>query len=287
MGSKQKAQAPDPRIGEAAMRQADLNERMFSDYTTNDRPWMQAISDRVLGVTEANARRAGELGDYQLGQMKRNDERYWNTAIPFEDQLLRDVNRFDSQGYKDKQIASAQADVQSAMDNVQQQSTRGLMRRGVNPSSGYALANQGMMDLGKATALATAANKTRMAADQIGLSTKMSMYGGMKGLAGLGATNAGLATGAIGAGNQSGAGMSGAGTSYLSANNAALSGYNSGMNGALGTMNNFSNLGIQAAQVNNASDPMGTILGAAAGAGSAYATGGLSQMGRKSGWANT
>lgn len=284
---KQDAPAPDPRVGEAAMRQAALNEKMFADYTANDRPWMQSVASRALQLSEDNARRSAELGDYQLGAMKKNDARYWGVAVPFEDQLLRDVNRFDSEGYKQNQINMAKADVQEAFDNAGAESARGLMRRGVNPGSGMALATRGSMDIGKATALATAANKTRMAADQIGLSTKMSMYGGMKGLAGLGATNASLATGAIGAGNGSGAGMTGAAGSYLNANNAALAGYNSGMNGSLGTMNQFSSLGIQAAQANNAADPMGTILGAAAGAGAAYATGGLSTLGKNSKWANS
>lgn len=279
------APAPDPRIAEAALRQTALNEKMFADYQTNDRPWMQQVSSRALGITEANAARAAELGDYQLGQMKRNDERWWNTAVPFENQLLSDVNRFDSKAYKGEQVASAKADVQEAFDNVQAQTSRGLARRGVAPGSGMALATAGMQDIGKATALATAANKTRMAADQIGLSSKMSMYGGMKGLAGLGNANAGMAVGAMGTGNQSAAGMTGAAGAYLGANNAALGAYNGGMNGALGTMNAYNSNQIKSAEVNMANDPMNTILGAAAGAGMAYATGGLSTMGKNASWA--
>lgn len=282
---KQDAPAPDPAMGEAAKEQIALNRDMYNDYRENDRPWMQSVADRALGISERNASKAAELTDYQLGSMKKNDARYWDVAVPFEDQLLSDVKRFDSQGYKQGQIDSAKADVQSSFDNVQAQTARGLNRRGVNPSSGYALATQGMGDIGKATALATAANKTRMAADQIGLSSKMSIYGGMKGLAGLGNANASLATGALSTGNQSGAGMTGAAGSYLNANNAALSGYNSGTSAGIGGLGQYSSLGINAAQTNNASDPMGTILGAAAGAGAAYATGGLSTMGKNASWA--
>ena len=267
---KSDAPAPDPRMGEAALKQLEFNKQQYEDYRNDDMPWMRGIAERALGVSEANAARSGALSDYQLGMMKRNDARYQNVAVPFEDQLLADVNRFDSQSYKDAQVASAKADVQSAFDNAQAESTRGLMRRGVNPGSGMALAMRGAGDIGKATALATAANKTRMAADQIGLSSKMQMYGGMKGLAGLGATNAGLATGAMGMGNASAGGMTGAAGSYLGANNAALAGYNSGTSAGISGLGTYSSLGIQAAQANNASDPFNTLLGAAAGGAGAY-----------------
>ena len=274
------APAPDPRMAEASLRQVALNEAQFKNYQEVEQPWMRSVAAEALGISRANADRANALSDYQLANMKFNDQRYKDVAIPFEDQLLKDVNRFDSQGYKDQQVASAKADVQSAFDNAQAQSQRGLQRRGVNPASGMALATQGANDIGKATAMATAANKTRMAADQIGLSSKMSMYGGMKGLAGLGNANASLAMGSMGTSNASGAGMTGAAGSYLGANNAALAGYNSGMGSGLSSLGSYSKLGIDAASANMANDPTNAILGAATGVGMAYATGGMSEMGK-------
>jgi hypothetical protein len=170
--------------------------------------------------------------------------------------------------------------------------------------------------------MASAANKTRQAADQVGLSTKMQMYGGMRGLAGLGATNAGLATGAMGAGigavgagtsaigtgygsmnagigamgignsalgaMQSGAaGMTNANSSYLNANNANFAGAQSGMSSGIQGLGSYTSLGQKASEMNNANDPFGTILGAAAGMGSAYLTGGLSASGAAAGKAGT
>ncbi len=264
------APAPDPRMAEAANRQLDMAEQQYDDYRNIDMPWMRNIAEGALGITRQNAERAGALSDYQLDQMKFNDERYRTVGIPFEDQLLEDVERFDSDGYKQSQVAAARADVQSGFDNVQEQTMRGLMRRGVNPASGMALATRGAMDIGKATALATAANKTRMAADQVGLSTKMQMYGGMRGLAGLGATSAGLAVSGIGAGNQSAGGMTGAGNSFLGANNAAAGVFNSGMSSGISGLGSYTQLGQRSAEINNASDPFNTILGAAAGIGSSY-----------------
>lgn len=330
-GGKGDAPAPDPRMGEAALKQIELNEKVFNAYRNEDMPWMKTIAERAMGISQDSAGlardqfgfsrdlanrqlgmaqtqvdRSNALADYQLEQMKFNDDRYRNVAIPFEDQLLKDVNRFDSAGYKQGQINAAKADVQESFDNAQQQGLRGMMRRGVNPNSYSFVSAANGGDLAKATAMASAANKTRMAADQVGLSSKMQMYGGMKGLAGLGATNAGLAAGSIGTGfnglnagvsalgvgngalgaMQSGAGgmMSAAG-GYLGANNAALSGFNGGMSAGISGMGQYTQLGQSATQINNASDPMGTILGAATGAGMSYLTGGLSTMGKNARWA--
>lgn len=332
-GGKGDAPAPDPRMGEAAIRQLDMAERQYNDYRTQDMPFMRDIANRALGISEGSAslardqfgfsrdvaneqlamgreqlgltrsqvERANALGDYQLEQMRFNDDRYRNVAIPFEDKLLSEVDRFDSASYKQGLIGQAQADVGSAFDRAGAESTRNMQRRGVNPNSGAALAMSNQNSMAKAMAMASAANKTRQAADQVGLSTKMQMYGGMKGLAGLGATNAGLATGAMGAGTsaigtgygslnagigamgignsalgamQSGAGgMTSAYGSYLGANNAAAGSFNQGMSSGIQGLGSYTQLGQNATQINNASDPFGTILGAAAGIGTQWALG--------------
>jgi hypothetical protein len=264
-GGKGSAPAPDPRMGEAALKQIELNERIFADFQENDRPWMRNIANEALGISRENARRSNALSDYQLSTMQFNDDRYRNVAIPFEDRLLQDVNRFDSQGFKDQMVASSMGDVQSAFSGAAEQQRRGLARMGVNPNSGRmaALSSQGGFE--QAKAMADAANKTRQAAEQIGLSSKMQLYGGMKGLAGLGATNAGLAVNSINAGNASGAGMTGAAGSSLNANNAALGMMNSGVSAGIQGYGNYANLGIRSAEVNMQNDPFNMMLGAATG----------------------
>lgn len=353
-GGKGDAPAPDPRMAEMAARQLDMAQAQYNDYRTQDMPFMRELANRAIGVSEGSAalardqfgfsrdvaneqlamgreqlgltrdqlgltrsqvERANALGDYQLEQMRFNDDRYRSVAIPYEDRLLGEVDRFDSASYKQGLIGQAQADVGSAFDRAGAESTRNMQRRGLNPNSGAALAMSNQNSMAKAMAMASAANKTRQAADQVGLSTKMQMYGGMKGLAGLGATNAGLATGAMGAGTgalgagtsaigtgygslnagigamgvgnsalgamQSGAaGMMSANGSYLNANNANFAGAQSGMSSGIQGLGSYTQLGQRATEMNNANDPFGTILGAAAGMGSAYLTGGLSQAGK-------
>jgi len=269
-GGKGSAPAPDPRMGEAAMAQVDLNKKIYNDYRDQDAPWMKDIANRTLGISEENAARAGKIADYQFDVTKRNDERYFNTTVPFEDQLLKDVERFDSKGYKDQQVASALGDVQQSFSAANEQQTRGLARMGVNPNSGKFAAAKTGIGIEQAKATANAANKTRMAADQIGLSSKMQMYGGLKGLAGLGATNAGLAISATGTGTNSATAMTGAGSSYLNANNNAVGVMNSGVSQGLTSYGNYINAAQNAVKINNENDPFATIIGAGAQLGAAY-----------------
>lgn len=260
----------DPRFAEAALAQVGLAKQQYDDYRNVDMPWMKGIADRAIGVSEGNATRANALSDYQLDSMKRNDQRYWNVAVPYENALLKDVERFDSTEYKQQQVDSALADVGSQFDSAQEQNIRGLQRRGVNPNSGAfaSMANQNSM--AKAAAMASAANKTRQAAEQVGLSTKMQMYGGMKGLAGLGATNAQIGISSMGMGNQSAQGMTGAAGSYLGANNAAMGTYSGANSAGIGAYNNLYNGQVNAASAAAANDPMNTLMGAAAGGAGAY-----------------
>lgn len=271
------APAPDPQMGAASVRQIELSEKQYADYMApgGDRDWMRSASTQALGIARQTADASSAMNAYQLGVMKQNDSRYWDTAVPFEDGLLKDVNRFDSQGYKDNQIRSAQADVQSSYDSASRDRMITMERMGINPSSGRMADLQGSMDIAKANAMASASNKTRMAADQVGLSTKMSMYGGMKGLAGLGNANASLAGSALGTGLNAGNSMTGAVGASLGANNANFNSSMSGMSAGISGLGSYNQLQQSAAKINADNDPFKTIMGAAAGMGASYFSGGF------------
>ena len=279
-GKGSSAPAPDPQMGEAALRQVALSEQKWADYQNSERPWLQGLANEALGIQRRTADSSAALTDYQLANMKRNDSRYWDVAVPYENALLEDVKRFDSAGYKDQQVASAMGDVQSAGTRSLAQGMRAMARMGVNPNSGKFQAGVAEGQLGQAAALANAANKTRMAADQIGLSTKMQMYGGMKGLAGLGATNAGLATNAMGTGLSAAAGLNSTGAGVSGMGNCTFGTAMNVMSAGISGYGNYTQLGQSAAQINAANDPFNMMLGAAAGVGGNLATGyGLKQLG--------
>lgn len=285
-GGKNRAPPPDPAMAMAAAsqaamsaRQVALAEKQYADYTApgGDREWARQSAEDYLNIAKQTAASAEKLSTEQLESMRFNDKRYKDVAIPYEDQLLKDSERFDSQGYKDGQVASAVADVKSASDNVRAQKTRGMGRMGINPSSGNAEAMRGEMDMNEAAVIAGTSNNTRRSADQVGLATKMQMYGGMKGLAGLGNANASLATGALGLGlNAGGAGVNAVKSSLDANNNAfntSMSGMTAGIHGLGSAVNSYGKIGElaqNAAKINNANDPFASILGAGAKMGAAF-----------------
>jgi Chaperone of endosialidase len=78
-----------------------------------------------------------------------------------QDTMLKDAKSF-SEGDRANQLAGqAQADVTSAFDNASTMQARDLARRGVNPSSGKALAMGNESSIARAVASAGASNKAR------------------------------------------------------------------------------------------------------------------------------
>ena len=266
MGGKSRAPAPDPRMGEAAVRQIALAEQQWQNYISNEQPWMQGIVNRAVGTYEDSTRRANNLNDYQLGMMRRNDDRYWGTAVPFEDELLGGVRRFDSDAFKEGQVGMARADVRQAFDGAEREAQRTAGRFGLN----RVVRASTDVGLERAKAEANAANKTRQAAEQIGLSTKMQMYGGMRGLAGLGATNAQLGLASMGAAQAGAGGMGSTGFGMIGANNQSFNSAMGGMSAGIQGLGQFNQLQQNAAQINNANNPFATMLGAGTMLGAAW-----------------
>lgn len=263
-----KIPAQDERFAEASLRQMELAERQYADYMGpgGDRDWQRSIANEVLGIQRRGESRADQMQQYQLTQSQRNDSRYWGVAVPYEDRLIKQVEDMDTEAYRDSQVSRALADTQKQFDNSRQQGIREMTRRGANPESGAYAAMMNDGGRAQALAMATAANKTRLAAQQVGLSNKMQMYGGMKGMAGLGATSAQLA---LGAGNQmlgAAGSMQGTVGNSLQMDNGAASRYNSGVSAGISNYNSYYANSLQAAKIKAESDPTKEILGTAAGA---------------------
>lgn len=227
------------------------------------------------------ANKAIELQDYQQGQMAKNDQRYWDVQVPMEDELIAQVKERESQKYKDQVTGRAAADVQQGFSSARAQTMRDAARMGLDPSSGAFGTGMARLATDQALGMASAKNNTRMALDNADMANKFQLYGGMKGMAGLGQTSASLATGAINAGTgavnagtnaasvgmRSAGGGSGSGASYrdvFSGANSIMSGY-SGMAGMAGNMgSNATNMwNAQANAYNNGQggDSLGGMLG--------------------------
>lgn len=265
-GGKGDAPAPDPRIGEAALRQIALAEKQWEEYIKEggDRDWMKDLTNRAVATYENTQKKSAEMADYQMAQSQRRDDEYWGQTVPYRAMVDDNIERLYSDAGIQNQVNNATADVNAAMSNAQAQAQRGLTRMGVNPNSGAFANMANATSLQQATAMASAANKTRTAAEQAGLASRFQSLGAKLGLAGLGATNAGLATSALGTGLSAAGGMTGAGANMINTNNSTFNSAMSGMSQGLRAWNttdaNRMN-GIN--QANNASSEFwGTMLGA-------------------------
>lgn len=270
---KKDAAAPDPAIGQATMRQIELAEKQWEEYVKEggDRDWLRGVTEEALAIQRQTSDKAAELSDYQLASMQRNDDRYWNTTVPYQDMVDTEIERLYSDAGIQNQVNNATADVNAAMSNANAQAQRGLTRMGVNPNSGAYGNMANATSLQQATAMAAAANKTRTAAEQAGLASRFQSLGAKLGIAGLGATNAGLATSALGTGLSAAGGMTGAAANNIGANNQTFSATMNGMSqGISGATNLYSAQANAQQQANNASGEMfGAILGAGAQLGAA------------------
>ena len=272
MGGKSRAPAPDPRMGEAAARQIALAERQWEDYIREggDRDWMRGIANEAMGISRSTAERSNALSDYQLEQMRMNNDRYWGNTVPYQDRVNSEIDRlFSPEGIRN-QVDMATADVTGAMSNARAQGLRTMQRMGVNPMSGAFGEGNNAMSVQQAQAMASAANKTRTAAEQAGLASRFQSLGAKLGMAGLGATNAGLATSALGTGLGAGQGMMGAGAGSISANNQTFGSTMGGMSAGIQGLGSFTGLQQNAAQINNQNDPFATLLGAGTTFGAAW-----------------
>lgn len=271
---KKDAAAPDPALGQASLRQIELAEKQWNEYVKEggDRDWLRGVTEEALGIQRQTSDKAAELSDYQLGSMQRNDDRYWNNTVPYQDMVDGEIDRLYSDAGIQNQVNNATADVNAAMSNANAQAQRGLTRMGVNPNSGAFGNMANATSLQQATAMASAANKTRTAAEQAGLATRFQSLGAKLGMSGLGATSAGLATSALGTGLSAAGGMTGAAANNIGTNNATFGSAMSGMSQGISNGTNVFNAQANAqAQANNASGEMfGSILGAGAQLGAAW-----------------
>jgi len=265
-GGGGRAPPPDPQMGAAALRQVALAERQWADYTAEggEREWIRGIANEAVGIGRETADRANATSDYQLAQMRRQDDRFWGSTVPMQDRLDADVEQMFNPAGIQRQVDRSLADVGAATSNARGQGLRAMARMGVNPASGAFAAQENAMTIQQAQAMAGAANKTRMAAEQAGLANRFQGVGARLGMAGLGATSAGLAGNFMGTGLNAGGSMMNAGTATVGANNNTFGSTMNGMNAGIGNLGRFNELQQNATRTNNANNPFAALLGAGA-----------------------
>lgn len=228
--------------------------------------WFKGEYDRTRPEREAATRRAFEISDAQLAQMRtvaddarRLSERNRTVFQPMEDRIIADAQGYDTALRRADAAASAMADVDRSFAATQQAANRALARTGVAPGGAKSMAMLADVALEQAKARAGAGTQAERNVEQQGYARRMDAVGLGKGIVGNQATMQSVATqtgnssvAAAGSGNATG--MSGAGLMQT--------GYNQALQG----QQIAGNLYGQAAQIRAQSDGgFGSFLGGVGG----------------------
>jgi hypothetical protein len=175
--------------------------------------------------------------DQQMAQARDYYDYQQRTFRPLEQGLVRDAERFSTEGYREQQARDAAAATGKAFGVMQDAAGRAAASRGVNPNSGAGMALQSQNMLGLAAGRANAMTGARNQAEQMGYARRLEVTGLGRGLAGAanaaysGATGAGSAgiNTSMAPGSQAMTGMAQAGQTMGTVLNSQTSAYNAGM----------------------------------------------------------
>lgn len=258
MGGKSQP-APDyTQLAAATERGVAAAERISNrqlDFAQTQYNEMKPLYERIVAGQEAVQQAGLKQGQEYYDYMK-------STFRPIEQGLVSDVTNFNTEGYRQQLAQKASADAAQAFQSVQGQTMRDMARRGINPSSGAALAMANSNAMGLAAMQASGMNNARRQAEATGYARKLDVAGLGRNLPGAStaayglSTNAGSAAGATAAmpGNQYMTGMAQGGAT-------SQAGYGLGVQGYGNILNNQTNA------FNTGLNAQGEMFGAALGAG--------------------
>ena len=240
MGGKSSPPPPDYTGMEALGReQLQFARQQYAEMA----PLAQRVAAQQMAAQDQQMRQAQDYYDYQQ-----------QTFRPVEQGLVRDAERFSTEGFREQQARDAAAATGRAFGVMQDAAGRAAASRGVNPNSGAGMALQSQNMLGLSAQRANAMTGARNQAEQMGFARRMDVTG-------LGRNLAGASTAAYG-------GATGAGTAGINTSMAPGGQRMQGMQQAGGTMNNVTT--GQAGMYNAAQNRQAEMFGAVLGAGATY-----------------
>lgn len=234
MGGKSSPPPPDYSGLEALGReQLDFSRQQYAEMM----PLARQVYGQQMDAQRQQMDQAQNYFDYQQ-----------QTFRPVEQGLVRDAERFSTEGYREQMAGQAAAAAGRAFGVQQDMGQRAMAARGVNPNSGAAMALQAQGNLGLAAQRANAMTGARTQAEQLGFARRMDVTG-------LGRNLASASTAAY-------QGATGAGTAGMNVAMAPGNQYMGGMGQAGQTMGNVAR--GQTDIYNTAqskADPFATIIG--------------------------
>ncbi len=224
------APAPDPKIGEAALKQAQTGEDWLSfarDAFAVSEVRQKELDDLTNRVTEQQL----GLATDQAKWSREDRDRYNTVYKPIEDDFIKEATNYATEERQSEAAAEARADVQTAAANNRAATERANTSMGVTPGSGRYAGVQAASDLGTTLAEAGAANTSRQAVRDKGLALKADVVNLGKGLPAQAAAGAG---GSVAASGTALGGAQGTNSQALAASTIMNAGYGGAMQGYAG-----------------------------------------------------
>lgn len=199
------APSPDPNIGKAAMKQAELGESWLNFAqeqfkVSNERQKEQDVLANQVTQQQLDASK-------QAQQWATEDrDRYNNTFKPLEDQFIDKAQNWDSAERQQQLASEAKADVLNNASQQRQATERNMASMGVDPTSGRYAGVERAGENATALAAAGAENNARNTVRNQALSLQADAVNMGKGLAVNPASSLGLSTSAGSAAMQTTAG---------------------------------------------------------------------------------
>lgn len=221
------APSPDPNIGKAAMKNAQLGQDWlnFSKQQMTVSNARQAKIDNLSNrVTEQQLATQVQANNWA----KEDRSRYTSVFRPVEDKYIADAKNWDSAGRQGMVAAEASADVMGAADRQRQTNNRQMSAMGVNPNSGRFAGVSRAGETATALGAAGAQNQARNTVRQQGMAMRADVANMGKGLPSQAASSSSLG---LSAGNSAMGNALSANTSWQNSNNIMNSGFGGAMQG--------------------------------------------------------
>lgn len=218
---------PDPRIGEAALMNAELGR----DWLAFAREQFNIANERQAELDELTkliGQQQIEMSERQMRWSEEDRRRYQDLFQPLEDRFVEEASTWDSQERQAQRAAEAKADVLQNAAAQRAASQRQAASMGVNPASGRFQGLDRASDLQTALAAAGAQNQARDQVRKEGMAMRADAVNVGRGLPAQSAQAASLG---LSAGNSALAGAQGANASFMNNTNIMGQGYQGAMSG--------------------------------------------------------
>lgn len=263
------APAPDPNIGRAQQKMADISEEYLNNWKTEVWPTMKEQAQKQEARADEQFALDKELQQKQITAADKTMEEFNRNAVNRE-AIYKEAQDYNTEQNKERIATEAIGDTKQAFGVQQQDQERKMQSYGINPTSGQFRGMTNANSVLQAATEASAATRARNAAEQLGWAKKMDAIALSQGQFGNQATSTGLALSAGGQALNSGqvamGNYSTMGNSMNQANMGALQGWNSV--GQLGVQKYNADVNAYEAQTKAAAQEsagMGNLVGSLAG----------------------